>query len=158
MALIAAVARNGVIGRDGQLAWHLPQDLQHFKRTTLGHPIVMGRKTYDSIGRALPSRRNIVVTRQAGWSAPGVEVAASLQEALAMVRESDRVYVIGGAQIYRAALPLADELVLTEIDLDVEGDVHFPQDATQGFEPVAAESHRSEAGYDYRFVTYRRRR
>ena len=127
LALIAALARDGGIGRGNDLLFKLREDMQHFKRTTLGCPVVMGRKTWDSIGRPLPGRRNIVVTRQADWSAEGCESAGSLNEALACVADAERVFVIGGAQLYAAALPLADELVLTEIDAVVEGaDTFFP--------------------------------
>lgn len=157
LSVIAAVARNGVIGRDNQLIWRLPQDLQHFKRTTLGHPVVMGRKTFESIGRPLPGRRNIVVTRQPHWSASGVERAGSLEDALALVGDADRAFVIGGEQIYREAMPLADELVLTEIDADFDGDAHFPLAARADFEEVTRESAHSDQGYDFHFVTYRRR-
>jgi len=124
--LIVARARNGVIGRRGAMPWHLPEDLAHFKRTTLGHCIVMGRKTWDSIGRALPGRRNIVVTRDPHWHAAGAEAAASLADALARCGGGE-AYVIGGGEIYAQALalPLAG-IHLTEIDADFEGDAVFP--------------------------------
>jgi len=156
VCLIAAVARRGVIGRDNRLIWHLPQDLQHFKRATLGHPIVMGRKTFESIGKALPGRRNIVITRQNGWQAQGAETAASLPAALALAGAVPRVCVIGGAQIYEQALPLADEVLLTEIDADFQGDAHFPMARMADFVETARETHRSDQGWDYAFVTYRR--
>jgi dihydrofolate reductase len=124
--LIVAWARHRVIGRAGTLPWRLPEDLRRFKQTTMGHPIVMGRKTWDSIGRALPGRRSIVVTRDGAWSAAGCETAASLQQALAMCAGVPEVFVIGGAQLYEQALPLAQRLFLTEIDAEFEGDTHFP--------------------------------
>ncbi|HYA59047.1 MAG TPA: dihydrofolate reductase [Burkholderiaceae bacterium] len=130
--LIVARARNGVIGRHGTLPWHLPEDLAHFKRTTMGHTVIMGRKTWDSIGRPLPGRRNIVITRNPQWQAPGAETATSLEQALqkcaSAAGESDRdVFIIGGAQLYAQALKQrVDSIFLTEIDADFEGDVHFP--------------------------------
>jgi dihydrofolate reductase len=124
--LIVARARNGVIGRDGTLPWHLSEDLRHFKKTTLGHPIVMGRRTWESIGRPLPDRRSIVLTRNPRWSAPGVERADSLAQARAMCEGAAEVFVIGGAALFAEALPLAQRLFLTEIDADFEGDTFFP--------------------------------
>lgn len=159
LALIAAVARDGAIGRDNDLLFKLREDMQHFKRTTLGCPVVMGRKTWDSIGRPLPGRRNIVVTRQADWQADAVERAGSLDEALALVADADRVFVIGGAQLYAAALPLADELVLTEIDAEVDrADTFFPAWDRGAFEEASRESHVSADGLAYSFVTWQRRR
>jgi dihydrofolate reductase len=129
LALIVAVARNGVIGNAGALPWHVSEDLQHFKKTTKGHVIIMGRKTHDSIGRPLPKRRNIVVTRQAGAQFPGCEVANSLTEAITLARTTDECpFIIGGASLYEEALPLATELHLTTIDEEVEGDTYFPED------------------------------
>jgi dihydrofolate reductase len=126
LELIAAVARNGVIGRAGQLPWHLPDDLKHFKQLTLGRPILMGRRTFESIGKPLPGRRNIVVSSTAG-TIEGVEVARSLQDALKLVGEvSGPALVIGGAVLYAAALPLARVMHLTELDEAVEGDTFFP--------------------------------
>lgn len=156
VSLIAAVARNGGIGRNNQLLVHLPEDLAHFKRTTLGAPILMGRKTWDSIGRALPGRRNIVISRNPAFAATGAEVAPSLDAALDRVSAAPKVYVIGGASIYAAALPRADELVLTEIDADLEADTWFPAWDRRAFRQTARESHRSPQGFDYSFVTYLR--
>ena len=157
VSLIAAVARNGAIGRGNALLWRLPEDLRHFKRTTLGHPVVMGRKTWDSIGRALPGRRNIVVTRDPQWQASGAERAGSFDEALALARNEARLFVIGGAQIYAQALPIADELVLTEIDADAaDADIFFPAWDRAAFTRRPGEEHRSEQGFTYRFVTYQR--
>ncbi|WP_137121490.1 dihydrofolate reductase [Segeticoccus rhizosphaerae] len=125
ITLIAAVARGGVIGAGGTMAWHLPEDLKYFKRTTMGHPMVMGRKTFDSMG-ALPGRRSIVITRRPDWSADGVETAASLEEALRLAGEGE-VFVVGGGEVYALALPLADRVLLTELDREVEGDTWFPE-------------------------------
>ncbi|MGH8271353.1 MAG: type 3 dihydrofolate reductase [Gammaproteobacteria bacterium] len=127
VALVAAVAENGVIGRGGVMPWHLPADLAHFKRITMGKPIVMGRRTFEAIGRALPGRRNIVVTRAAEFSAPGVERAASPEEALALAGDAAEVMVIGGAELYRAALPLARRIYLTRVHAEVAGDTFFPE-------------------------------
>ena len=136
LALIVAVARNGVIGRDGTLPWHVSEDLQHFKKTTAGHAIIMGRNTHESIGKALPGRRNIVVTRTAGAVFPGCEAAHSLEEAIGLARTTDDCpFIIGGASLYEAALPMATELHLTTIDEDVEGDTYFPEDLSE-FEEV----------------------
>ena len=159
--LIAAVARNGVIGHNNQLLWHLPADLAHFKATTQGAAVLMGRKTWDSLPprfRPLPGRRNLVLTHQAHWSAPGAETAPSLDAALARLVNEPRVFVIGGEQIYQAALPVADELILTELDRDYAGDAHFPQwnpaefIRSQPLPSVAA--HGEQPGYG--FVTYQR--
>jgi dihydrofolate reductase len=124
VTLIAAVARNGVIGADGGIPWHLPEDFAHFKATTLGHTLVMGRATYESIGRTLPGRTTIVLTRDPDWAADGVTTAASIEEALALA-EGD-VYVAGGAVVYEAALPYADEQLLSEVDQAPAGDTFYP--------------------------------
>ena len=161
LILIAAVARNGVIGHDNQLLWHLPEDLAHFKRTTLGAPVVMGRKTWDSLParfRPLPGRRNVVLTRQPGWQAPGAEVAHHLDAALAGLQDAQRVFVIGGAELYAAALPFADTLVLTEIDRDFEGDARFPDWDRGAFIERSRQPGHSDAMHTlpYAFVTYQR--
>jgi dihydrofolate reductase len=159
IALVAAVARGGVIGRDGGVPWHLAEDLARFKSLTTGHAVVMGRKTWDSLPerfRPLPGRRNIVVTRDPEWQADGAERAGSLDEALASAAEDARVFVIGGAQIYRQALPLADELLLTEIDLEVEGDAFFPEFDRADFDETSREPHIAEDGTRFAFVDYRR--
>lgn len=143
LAVIAAVARNGVIGKDGDLPWHLPEDLRHFKKTTCGHAIIMGRRTHESIGLALPKRRNIVVTRKRGASFEGCETANTLHEAIALARTTDSCpFIIGGANLYEEALPIATEIHLTTIDRDIEGDVRFPDDLS-AFEEV--ETHRGES-------------
>jgi len=151
LALIVAVARNGVIGKDGGLPWHVSEDLKHFKKTTHGHAVIMGRKTHDSIGRPLPKRRNIVVTRQTGTLFPGCEAAHSLDEAIALARTTDDCpFIIGGAGLYEEALPLATELHLTTIDEDVDGDAYFPEDLS---EFVEVESRKGEtAGVVFRLL------
>lgn len=126
VSLIAAVARNGVIGSGQEMPWHIPEDFAFFKRTTMGHPLVMGRRTFDSIGRVLPGRRTIVITRQAHWSHAEVETAHSLVEALSLAGPADEVFVAGGGQVYAEAMPYAHRLLVTEVFDDPEGDVHFP--------------------------------
>lgn len=160
LTIVAAVARNGVIGRDGSIPWRLPEDMAHFRELTTGHPVVMGRRTWESLPgrfRPLPGRRNVVVTRNAGWTAAGAERAGSLDEALALVDDAAEVFVIGGAVLYASALPLADELQLTEIERDVEGDTVFPPWDRGRFEEVARDERVSANGVPFAFVTYRRR-
>jgi dihydrofolate reductase len=129
LSLIVAMSLPGrVIGKDGKLPWRLPEDLAFFKRTTTGHAIIMGRKTWDEVGRPLPKRRNIVVTRQSGLVLEGAETAPSLEAALALARTTDEEpFVIGGTEIFRLAIPLASRIYLTEVRREVEGDVHFPE-------------------------------
>jgi dihydrofolate reductase len=126
VTLIAAVGRNGVIGADNDMPWHLPEDFAYFKRTTMGHPMIMGRKTFDSIGRVLPGRRTIVVTRQRDWSHPDVETAHSLVDALDLAGPADEVFGCGGGQVYAEAMRFAHRLLITEVDQAPEGDVRFP--------------------------------
>ncbi|NVK23423.1 MAG: type 3 dihydrofolate reductase [Gammaproteobacteria bacterium] len=126
ISLIAAMANNRVIGKDNDMPWHMPADLAHFKRVTLGKPVIMGRKTYESIGRPLPGRQNIVITRNSDWHCEGVDVVSSPEQALAKVSDAEEVMVIGGGNIYQQFLPLANKLHLTFIDLDVDGDTKFP--------------------------------
>ena len=159
VTLVAAVAHGGVIGRDGTVPWHLPEDMAFFRELTTGHPVVMGRRTWESLPdrfRPLPGRRNIVVTRNPTWSAKGAERAGSLDEALRL-GAPDSVFVIGGAEIYRAALPHADELVLTELELDVQGDTFFPDWPRDEFIEVTRDERTAADGTAYAFVTYRRR-
>ena len=127
ITLIAAMANNRIIGQNNQLPWHLPEDLQYFKEQTLGKPIIMGRKTFESIGKPLPKRTNYVITRNPDFSAKGVTVCNSLDEALAQTKEAAETMIIGGASIYELALPLADKMLLTYIDADFPGDQQFPQ-------------------------------
>ena len=150
ITVLAAMGANLVIGREGNMPWHLPQDLAHFKATTMGHVMVMGRKTYESIGRSLPGRRTIVITHQQGWHAPSVEVAHSLPEALALAGPAD-VFVVGGSDVYRQAIPFADQMLLTEIDQSPEGDAFFPAFSAEDWRESAREAHDSFA-----FVTYER--
>lgn len=157
ISIIVAAARNGVIGKDNQLPWHLPQDLQYFKALTTGKPIIMGRKTFESIGRPLPNRTNIVITRNSDWQNDKLIVCGNLADAIAQAKRvlslkdnlSAEIMIIGGAEIYRAALPIADRVYLTWINRDVEGDARFPElsqsewilEKVKAGETNAAESH-----------------
>jgi len=159
LALIAAVARNGVIGRDGELPWRISADLRFFKTTTMGKPMIMGRRTFDSIGKALPGRANIVVTRSADFTADDVEVAADLDQALAIAAATgaEEVMAIGGGEIYAAALPRADRLYLTEVHIDAEGDVHFPTFDRAQWREVSRDDHAAEGDTPaFSFVTLER--
>lgn len=161
VSLVAAIARNGVIGRDGAMPWRLPEDMRRFREITIGHPVVMGRRTWDALPdrfRPLPGRRNVVVTQNPEWAADGADRAGSLGEALDLVAGEPVVYVIGGGQIYEEALPLTDELLLTEIDADVEGDTFFPDWNRDDWDEVSREAHVSATGTSFSFVTYARRR
>ena len=154
IAVIAAMARNGVIGRGQQLPWRLSEDLRRFKAITMGHVLLMGRTTFDSIGRPLPGRRTIVVTRQPGWSAPGVDVAHSIDEALSRAAGA-QVFVAGGGDVYRQTIDRAARLYLTQIDRDVEGDTFFPSFDRAGFTVVEEERHGGEA-LPFTFLTLER--
>jgi dihydrofolate reductase len=152
--LVAAIARNGVIGAKGSLPWHLPEDLRHFRKITLGHPVIMGRRTWESLRKPLPGRENIVVSRRAGFAAPGASVATSLAGAIALCAGEPVAFVIGGAELYAEALPLADGLVLTEIDRDYEGDTRFPAWDRGAWRASQREEHASADGLRFRFVLY----
>ncbi len=156
VSIIAAMAENGVIGRGGQLPWRLSADLKRFKRLTMGHTVIMGRKTWESIGRPLPGRRMIVVTRQAGYRAEGIEVVGSFDEALAMAQSAgaEEVFVIGGAEIYRLALPRADRLYMTLVLAEVEGDAKFPLIDWDMWARADSESHESDAENEYPSLFY----
>ena len=154
--LVAAVAANGIIGARGKLPWHIPEELKHFKRLTLGHPVIMGRRTWESLKGPLPGRENIVVTRTPGYDAPGAAVANSLEAALAMCAGEPVAFVIGGTRLFEESLPLAAGMVLTEIKRDYEGDTWFPQwDRTQWRESQR-EAHTAADGTRFDFVLYER--
>jgi dihydrofolate reductase len=157
LGLIAALAANRVIGIEGRLPWRLPEDLRHFKALTLGHPVIMGRRTWESIGRPLPGRTNIVVSRQPGYAAPGAQVVTGLESAYACCDAADEVFVIGGAELYLAALPEADILELTEIQREFAGDVHFPDFERSGWNEVRRARHTASDGLRFDFVRYERR-
>lgn len=158
IVLIAAVARNGVIGRDNGLPWKLRADLQHFRALTMGHPILMGRKTWDSLGRPLPGRTNIVISRTPGLNVEGAIVCSSIDEALSRAGTSDRVFVVGGADLYRQMLPQADRVLITEVRVSVEGDAYFPTIDPAAFVEVSRAHHTADAHneHDFDFVEYRR--
>ncbi len=156
--LIAAMANNRVIGKDNQMPWHLPADLKHFKAVTMSHPIIMGRKTYESIGRPLPGRQNIVISRNPNLAIPGVEVCHSVAEALTACASASSVMIIGGANLYQQMLPKADYLYLTFIDLNTDGDAYFPDWCGDQWTELEREAHSADANnpYDYQFVTLKR--
>ena len=157
LSLIVATDRRNGIGINNTLPWRLPEDLAFFKRTTSGHAIIMGRKTFDSIGRPLPNRRNIVVTRNPDWTHEGVQRAGSLDEAVKLAGDGE-VFVIGGAQIYVDAIRLADKLIVTEIDADYDCDAFFPAIDPALWNEVLREAHQSaDNGWNYSFVIYQRR-
>ena len=159
IVIVAALARNGVIGRDNGLPWRLKADLQHFRALTMGHPILMGRNTWISLGRPLPGRRNIVVTRDPAFRADGAEVLNSPEAAIAAASDAARIFVIGGAQLYTSLLPMADRLVLTEVWADVDGDAHFPMLERDDFVEERRDARQADADneFDFDFVEYRRR-
>lgn len=158
ISVIVAVAENGTIGDKNTLLWHIKEDMKHFRSLTTGHPVVMGRKTYDSLGRPLPNRRNVVITRQ-DIAIEGCEIAHSLEEALALFTPDEEVFVIGGAQIYAEAMPLADRFYLTVVEHPYEGDTAFPAWDREAWQLI--ESERFEQGesypYPFRFETYERK-
>lgn len=164
VAMIVAQAQNRVIGRDNKLPWYLPGDLKYFKQATLGKPIVMGRKTFDSIGKPLPGRLNIVITRDQSYQPDGVKVVHSLQEAIelaesqALIDGAEELMIIGGEQIYAQALPLAERLYITQVHADVEGDAHFPVFEPADWQELGREDFSAEGPnpYDYSFIVYQR--
>lgn len=160
IVLVVAVAANGVIGANGAMPWHLPADLRHFKRLTTGKPVIMGRKTFQSIGKPLPGRHNIVLTRDSAWTADGVTVAGNLAEAIAAAgldprARAEAIMVIGGAEIYAQALPIATRIELTRIHLAPEGDTRFPELDPARWQETASASHPAKDGLPaYDFQTY----
>jgi dihydrofolate reductase len=158
IAIVAAVARNRVIGSGNRMPWHLPEDLKRFRRLTLGHAVIMGRRTFESIGKPLVGRSNIVVTRSRDWTRSGCLAVHSLESALAAVREPQGAFVIGGAEIYTLALPVARRLYLTEIESDFEGDAFFPEFDRSHWLEVSRERHAPDGpgGFAYAFVGYER--
>ena len=164
LSLIVAAAQNNVIGAGNQLPWHLPQDLKYFKSITLGKPIIMGRKTFESIGRPLPGRTNIVITRQRDWNFAGVLVAQTIEEAIEIAEQfrneqqqlSEEVMVIGGAEIYRYTLPFADRVYLTRIDIKVDGDAHFPELPESEWKQVSDIAGEPSSTLPHRFYIYER--
>ncbi len=157
--IIAAVAENNIIGKNNRLIWHLPADMKFFRNTTMGHPLIMGRKTFESFGKPLPGRRSIVITRQNDWNFPGVEVAHSLEEAIAMIGDNQEFFIIGGAEIYRQTLPLCRKMYLTVIHQNFDGDTCFPEFDISEWELIHDEKHAADEKnhYPYSFRTYIRK-
>ena len=157
ISMIVAMAENRAIGKNNDLPWHLPEDLRHFKALTMGKPMIMGRKTFESIGRPLPGRRTIVVTRNMDWHTEGVDVADSLEGAIQMAEMAEEIMIVGGAQIYTQAMPHTDRLYVTEVALEVDGDAFFPEFDRREWREVAREDHAAAEGKPaYSFVTYER--
>jgi len=156
--IIAAIASNNALGKDNQLIWHLPADLKRFKSTTLGQTVVMGRKTYESLGKALPNRKNIVITRNKDFIAGDVTLAHSLEQALEISKDQEKIYILGGAEIYSQALPFADLLDLTLVHAEVEADTFFPVIDRSIWKEMTREDHKKDDmhAYDYSFVTYKK--
>ena len=151
VSLVVAASTNNVIGRDGGLPWHLPDDLRHFKRITTGKPVIMGRKTFESIGRPLPDRHNIVMTRDPDYVAEGCDVVASVEEAMDLTGEADEVMVIGGGQVYRDFLPRADRIYMTRVQAEVQGDTRFPNIDESTWRLVSSEHHAADDRHAFAF-------
>ena len=157
LSIIVAVAHDGVIGVNNTLPWHLPEDLKRFRALTMGHHIIMGRKTYDSLGRLLPGRTTVIVTRNESYKVEGALVAHSLEAAIALCEDDEEVFLIGGAELYQAGLKLAHKLYITEIELDVAGDAFFPKLVSTEWQETEREVHTSEKGLKFSYVTYLRK-
>jgi dihydrofolate reductase len=159
LSIIVAMAKNRVIGINNTLPWHLPADLKHFKALTMGHHIVMGRKTYESIGRPLPGRTSVVVTRNPELNIEGCVIAHSLDQAIAACDGDDQIFVVGGAELYAQALPIADRLLITEIQMDVTGDAYFPDFRRDEWQEISREvcSQQEPQPLEYHFAAYQRR-
>lgn len=158
LSIIVAAARNNAIGKNNQLLWHMPADLKFFKETTLGHPVVMGRKTFESVGKALPKRRNIVITRNKSFSPENVEVCHALDEALELLDDTEENFIVGGSEIYKMSLPYCDKIYFTEIDADFEADTFFPSFNPEEWHLTHREEHAADEKnpYNYCFLTYER--
>lgn len=160
LSAIVAISANNVIGKDNELPWYLPADLKYFKRTTLGHPVIMGRKSYDSIGRPLPKRTNIIVTRDPYYISSNILVAHSIGEAVDLAKdmESEETFIIGGAMIYESSLPLLDRMYITEVNANIEGDTFFPEWNQEEWKLISEEHHTSDEKneFDYAFKIYER--
>ncbi|PUV21703.1 dihydrofolate reductase [Sphingobacterium athyrii] len=159
ITLIVAASENNAIGINNQMPWHLPNDFKYFKRNTVDHSILMGRKTFDAIGKALPDRRNIVITRNADFQEEDIDVANSIQEALLYCRDEREVFIIGGANIYQQALPLANKVLLTRVHTTIQGDAFFPELSSEEWELISAEPHQADDkhAFDYTFEVYTRK-
>jgi dihydrofolate reductase len=153
LSIIVAVARNHVIGANNTLPWHLPEDLKRFRALTTGHHIIMGRKTYESLNRLLPDRTTVIVTRNPDYKVPGALIASSLQQAIQLCGDDEEVFLIGGAELYRDGLKLADKLYITEIDAAFEGDAFFPELDKTKWQEISREQHNSAQGLNFSYVT-----
>lgn len=156
LSLIVALAKNRVIGKNNSLPWHLPEDLKRFRALTTGHHIIMGRKTYESLGRLLPNRTTVIVTRNADYQVAGALIAHSLDEAMALCHGDDEAFLIGGAELYQMGLHMADKMYVTELDLAVAGDAYFPEFDLSQWQQTASEAHTSAEGLPFRYLTYQR--
>lgn len=159
ITLIVAAAENNAIGINNQMPWHLPNDFKYFKRNTMAHSVLMGRKTFDAIGKPLPDRRNIVITRNANFQGEDIDVANSIQEALLYCRDEREVFIIGGANIYQQALPLANKVLLTRVHTHIEGDAFFPELPAEEWKLVSSEPHQADDkhAFNYTFEVYTRK-
>lgn len=158
LSLIVAIAKNGVIGKENTLPWHLPEDLKRFRALTMGHHIIMGRKTYESLGRLLPGRTTVIVTRNAGYKVEGALTAGSLEAATALCKGDNEAFIIGGAELYKDALKLANKLYVTQIDLEVLGDAFFPAFDTTEWKETLREVHTSAQGLSFNYINLERTR
>ena len=158
LTLIVAAAENNAIGKDNKMLWHLPNDFKYFKKNTLEHSVVMGRKTFESIGKPLPERRNIILTRDMNYTHEEVDVANSVQEVLNYCRDEREIFIIGGAEIYKQTLPLADRVLLTRVHTNIDGDAYFPELLDHEWNLVSAEKHEKDEkhAFDYTFEVYER--
>ena len=159
ISIIAAVANDGVIGTGNLMPWHISEDLRRFKAITTGHPVVMGRKTFESLGRPLPNRTNVVISRNPDFKANGCVIVGSLEQAISIFPETENIFVIGGGEIYRQAMPVADRLYLTHVLADYQGDTHFPEVDARQWEEIGSEHYERGENFPhpFRFVDYRRR-
>lgn len=156
LSLIVAIAKNGVIGKDNTLPWHLPEDLKRFRALTTGHHIIMGRKTYESLGRLLPGRTTVIVSRNADYKVEGALTAGSLEAAVALCKDDNEAFIIGGAELYKDALKLANKLYITQIDLEVQGDAFFPEFNKSAWKETLREAHTSAQGLSFSYITLQR--
>ncbi|TJZ50837.1 dihydrofolate reductase [Sphingobacterium olei] len=158
LTLIVAAAENNTIGKGNKMPWHLPNDFKYFKKNTLDHSIVMGRKTFESIGKALPERRNIVITHDLNYKAEDIDVANNLEEVLTYCRDEREIFIIGGAEIYRQTLPFAQKVLLTRVHTIVEGDAFFPELVPASWKLVSSEAHQKDEkhAFDYSFEVYQK--
>lgn len=154
LSLIVATAKNGVIGLNNTLPWHLPEDLKRFKALTMGHHIIMGRKTYESLGRLLPGRTTVIVSRNVDYAVSGAKVAVDIKQAVGLCENDSEIFLIGGAQLYQAGLELANRLYLTEIEADIKGDAYFPELDFSQWQEISREQHISEQGLAFSYVIY----